>query len=99
MSPSPAPSPSTPAVTAPLAGKRALVTGGARGIGAAIVRRLASDGAAVAFTYSASADAANALASSLNCAMLCQTLPADIRASSVKCPPRSIWALSERTSG
>src|SRR5471032_634893 len=32
----------------------ALVAGGSRGIGAAIVRRLARDGAAVAFTYSAS---------------------------------------------
>lgn len=41
--------------TAPLAGKRALVTGGSRGIGAEIVRRLAVDGAAVAFTYAASA--------------------------------------------
>lgn len=38
-----------------LTGRRALVTGGARGIGAAIVRRLTMDGAAVAFTYSASA--------------------------------------------
>lgn len=35
----------------PLAGKKALVTGGARGIGAAIVKRLAEDGASVAFTY------------------------------------------------
>jgi 3-oxoacyl-[acyl-carrier protein] reductase len=37
------------------------VTGGSRGIGAAIVRRLARDGAAVAFSYAASADRANAL--------------------------------------
>jgi len=42
-------------------GKVALVTGGARGIGAAIVRRLARGGAAVAFTYSASEAAAAAL--------------------------------------
>jgi NAD(P)-dependent dehydrogenase (short-subunit alcohol dehydrogenase family) len=34
----------------------ALVIGGSRGIGAAIVRRLARDGAAVGFTYAASAD-------------------------------------------
>jgi 3-oxoacyl-[acyl-carrier protein] reductase len=34
-----------------LAGKVALVTGGSRGIGAAIVRRLARDAAAVAITY------------------------------------------------
>ena len=32
-----------------LIGKVAFVTGGSRGIGAAVVRRLASDGATVAF--------------------------------------------------
>jgi 3-oxoacyl-[acyl-carrier protein] reductase len=42
-----------------LEGKRALVTGGSRGMGAAIARRLATEGADVAITYQRSADAAN----------------------------------------
>jgi 3-oxoacyl-[acyl-carrier protein] reductase len=48
-------------ITKKLAGKVALVTGGSRGIDAAIVKRLAADGADVAFSYAASADKANAL--------------------------------------
>jgi NAD(P)-dependent dehydrogenase (short-subunit alcohol dehydrogenase family) len=41
-----------------LTGKVAVITGGSRGIGAAIARRLAAEGASVAVTYSKGADAA-----------------------------------------
>jgi 3-oxoacyl-[acyl-carrier protein] reductase len=53
-------------MSGPLAGKVALVTGGSRGIGASIVRRLAGDGATVVFTYAASQDHALALAKDVN---------------------------------
>ncbi|UOK40129.1 3-oxoacyl-ACP reductase FabG [Pseudomonas palleroniana] len=48
-----------------LSGKVALIQGGSRGIGAAIVKRLAAQGAAVAFTYVSSADKAQALQNSV----------------------------------
>lgn len=51
-----------------LTGKVALVQGGSRGIGAAIVRRLALQGAHVAFTYVSSAGPAQALADEISAA-------------------------------
>jgi 3-oxoacyl-[acyl-carrier protein] reductase len=45
-----------------LSGKAAFVAGGSRGIGAAIVRRLARDGATVAFTYAQAGERASVLA-------------------------------------
>ncbi|WP_020468767.1 3-oxoacyl-ACP reductase family protein [Zavarzinella formosa] len=75
-----------------LAGKVALVTGGSRGIGAAIVRRLAQDGAHVAFTYVSQPEKAAEMAKAV------QTLGVRalaIRADSVD--PTAVVAAVEKT--
>jgi 3-oxoacyl-[acyl-carrier protein] reductase len=52
----------------PLSNKVAIVTGGSRGIGAAIAKRLASDGASVAITYTRGADAAQSVVKEIQAA-------------------------------
>lgn len=51
-----------------LAGKNALVTGGSRGIGAAIARALSGKGANVAITYERSAESAAQLVRAIHAA-------------------------------
>lgn len=51
-------------------GRSVLVLGGSRGIGAAIVRRFATEGATVKFTYAGSKDAAEMLASETGAAAI-----------------------------
>jgi 3-oxoacyl-[acyl-carrier protein] reductase len=56
------------AVMERFASTRALITGGSRGIGAAVARRLAAEGAAVTITYRSNAGLADALVAELTAA-------------------------------
>ena len=71
----------------PFAGRAAIVTGGTRGIGRAIVLELAQRGADVAFNYAKSAEAADALKAELEAL--------GVRALSVQCDVASTEAAAE----
>lgn len=80
-----------------LTGKRALVTGASRGLGAAIARRLAAHGAAVALLYHVSRDRCQALAAELRTGGAhAVALGADLRKPEA---PATVFAQAERALG
>jgi len=63
-----------------LEGRVALVTGGSRGIGRAVVGALANDGAKVAFVYNSNAEAANEVVAAVEAAGgECRAIQADVK--------------------
>jgi len=63
-----------------LEGRVALVTGGSRGIGRAVVEALAADGARVAFVYNSNSSAADEVVETVTAAGgVCKAIQADVR--------------------
>ncbi|WP_052849748.1 SDR family oxidoreductase [Streptomyces avicenniae] len=78
----------------PLKGKAAVVTGGSRGIGRAVVERLARDGAEVVFSYARAADRAAEVTDAVAAAGgTAHAVPADFT------DPRAAARLMERADG
>jgi NAD(P)-dependent dehydrogenase (short-subunit alcohol dehydrogenase family) len=82
----------------PLSGKRALVTGGSRGIGAAIARQLAADGADIAITYEKSAEKAEAVAAEVR-ALGRKAVVIQADAGSIEGPQKSVTGAVEGLGG
>ena len=81
-----------------LQGKNALVTGGSRGIGHAIVKKYAENGANVAFTYLNSAEKANAIVNEISAEYGVRVLAYQSDASSYASAEELVSAVSKELS-